>query len=633
VRDRAPIRAAPAEPAEFSGEVIDLPQDGETSLTRILSRSTALTEHDAGSDDSVTFSIRGQDPIQTRYFLESVPLTDAEYDAANLALLPMEMLGQVEVYPQGVPVFLGEDGLGGAINFRLRDWGTGAHTQFGTRVGSYQSVRAYAEQEVTAPFPIRIHLDYAQAQEDFLYYDDNGTPLNPSNATWQRRTNNAFHGFTLMPEARLWETGHQRLTFFSLTSLRRTGVPGPTDLPSQATLTETFETAGFALASHWSPQWDSDATAYVRWNDQSLVNPDPLPSYPPADSRDLSVGTRASLKWKQADWRWEATTGVTAENFRVTPLNAPTLDVHRIELPFGTVTTWAPSPAFQVSPALQGHVYAYDVAQGIGSSVNVSPVSYALLSPRVGMQGEISRSWQWRLSAGRFYRAPTMYELYGAPTGVTPARNLSDEHAWKADAGLDVRFARPMAGIREAKGYYTYSISRASDLIAYLPNSQQTSVAVNIGESSIQSHELGAEFQTEWPLRVKSGLTFLDTVNLSDIPSQYGQPLPLRPGYRLALELDWEMRFFSAGYTFTLDGPVGIDLAGTQRLDAISDHSLWVTYDTRWIGSFTLEVRNLADTLTVGAWDAGYTMTDNTTGYYGYPAPGRRVYLTWKYEI
>jgi iron complex outermembrane receptor protein len=633
VQDRAPIRNEPAEPSEFPGEVIAVPSQGETSLTRVMSRSTSLAPVNSGGDDAVVFSVRGQDPIQTRYFLEGVPLTDAEYNAANLALLPMEMLGQVEVYPQGVPVFLAEDGLGGAVHFRARELGGQTRSEFGTRVGSYQSVRGYAEQEVASPIALRIHADYAQADEDYLYYDDNGTPLNPGNATWQRRANNGFRGFTLMPVARLWETGTHTLNLFSLTSVRRSEIPGPTELPSQAVLSQTFETAGLTLSSRWSRSWGTESSLYTRWNAQHLDNPNPLPSYPPADSRDIAIGARTRALWDAPRWHAEAMAGVLLEDFRVAPVALSPLDVRRTEIPFGTLVTWSPGPEFSLRPALLGHLYAYDLAQAAGAAIGMTPERYALLSPRIGLQGLWSHAWQWHVSAGRFYRAPTLYELYGAPTGVTPSRNLSYEHAWKVEGGIDARAARPFEGIREAKAYYAYSVSRAGDLIAYLPNSQQTSVAVNIGESLIQAHELGGELRAEWPIRLKTGVTFLDTLNLSDVPSQYGQPLPMRPGYRIAVELDWESRFFSAGYTYTLDGPVFADLAGTERLDAVSDHGIWVTYDTRLFGAFTLEVRNLADTMTVGAMDNGYAITDNTTGYFGFPAPGRRVYLTWKYDI
>jgi hypothetical protein len=90
---------------------------------------------------------------------------------------------------------------------------------------------------------------------------------------------------------------------------------------------------------------------------------------------------------------------------------------------------------------------------------------------------------------------------------------------------------------------------------------------------------------------------------------------------------------WSFTYTFSLWGPSYWDLANYRQLSATVDHSVLASWDAKSWGTFGLEVHNLTDVLTATSTFGAWQMTDNTTGYLGYPAPGRRIYLTWKIEI
>ena len=114
-----------------------------TSLTDLMNRNTGIRiRQNGGLGSRPEISINGFQGRAIKYFKDGIPL-DYLGDGYNIASLPLEALERVEVYKGVLPVSLGADALGGAVNLVTRQHnGTQLNTFY--EIGSFNSHRAGA---------------------------------------------------------------------------------------------------------------------------------------------------------------------------------------------------------------------------------------------------------------------------------------------------------------------------------------------------------------------------------------------------------------------------------------------------------------------------------------------------------
>jgi len=618
VTGRRPGRALPEEGSGSAGERRELEGSGPVTLPSLLRQSPSVTVRQTGGEGTAAeYWVRGQDPHQTRFFLEGVPLSDAAYDSAPVHWLPLAALGAADVYPDDVPVGLGGDGLGGAIRFVFPTERLASSVKL--RSGAY----GYGEVGGLVSLPeAQVFLGYQRSREDFPFRYDGGTQFEAADDTIVRRENNQFQRFTILPVVPL----SKNLRVFGLGVRNEVGVPGPVGLASAATLKQSYALA--ALEWKASP-WRSHL--FTRFAQDGFHNPNYATVTASApDSR--SLGKAVGVGTTYFNGQELVRVGGTYEHLEVRTDNGPlagTQGQGRLQAESGIARSFFVDDSNKLQPSLSLHYYEY--LPGVGAAVRRQMV---LASPRLSLTSELGEGWRLRGTAGSYFRAPTLFEIYGSPGGFTPNPELEAERAEKVQAGLDREWRRPVEGLRAIRASYSYSIAFARELIAYLQNSQFSRVATNIGNGRIDSHELGLELEFSGvPLLWRNAVNVLWTENRTAIPYQQGRELPERPNWRWQSDVGWTSEVYSAGYSFAWVGPTYSDLANLRRRSAAQDHSLWAGVRPRGYGSFRLEVRNLFDTLTVDSSFAGEAINEYTTGYTGYPAPGRRVYLSWQYDF
>ncbi len=595
---------------------------GPKSLPRLLRESPSILVRDAGGEGSAPeYLIRGQDPHQTRYFLEDIPLSDAAYDSAPVHWLPLDALGAVDIYPEGVPVRLGGDGLGGALRFsfprgeELKSWAS-------ARVGSY----SYREVSgLGASKGSQIFAGYRESLEDFSFVSDHGTPFETSDDTIEKRTNNHFRRFTLLPKILLSESGSDPVQAFGLGVWNEMGVPGPVGQTNGGKLNQ-----GYGLgAVDWKHEKAWRTHLYGRWA-RNIFHNENYATISQAIDESRSEEGRLGVGTCFSSGDALVQMGTNYEHFQLETIGGPTPGKRgsgRWQWESGLSRTISVGK-WVVQPAIALHFYQYLPESGGDRRETV------LLSPRIGSSFEPLPSWRLRASAGSYFRAPSLFELYGSPAGFSSSPGLNSERAEKLEIGADKEWRRAIVGTRSVKASYSYSIAFARDLIAYLQNSQSTRVATNIGNSRIDSHEVALETAFQGvPLFWKNAFAILWTENRTPIPSQQGKELPERAPWRWQMDLSWMGERLSVGYSLSWSGPVFSDLSNLRKRSSTQDHSLWAGVATPGWGRFRLEVRNLLNTLKVDSLFAGEAVSEYTTGYAGFPAPGRRVYLSWQYEL
>jgi len=333
-------------------------------------------------------------------------------------------------------------------------------------------------------------------------------------------------------------------------------------------------------------------------------------------------------RWDELSWG----TGILFDRYRKTRSDQPENSVNnsRWQVPLGfSARVYTANRETFIEPALQTHLFYYSLPS------DSSLKTFVLASPRIGAQIHLIESLRLRGVIGSYYRAPSMNEIYGDSVSVAPAIDLKYEKALKGEVGADYDWKNPVSGIRNVSASYTYSRSRAANLISLIQNSQDTFIAINIGESFIQTHEFVMAAQSDFGFRSRTGLTLMETKNLSAVSYQRGKELPLRSPYQIQAGVGYDFKNWGVDYKLSHVGPMYGDVGNTKRLSSTMSHSVQTKFkDDSW-GEFILEFNNIFNEITS---KSAYTsdnqrVIDNTTGYPGFPSPGRRIYLTWIYQI
>ncbi len=612
----------PLGPTEFTGDYHvkekDVPLGRALETGRGVSRSVVTQ----GEGQEPQFVVRGMAPIQQRFFLEGIGLGDAAYGQSQLSWLPPESIEGVENFPDGIPLAFGADGLGGAHAFRWRAF-SHCESDLGARLGSYGFIRVTGQQCFTPDQktePIAMRISVARSDENFRYRDDHGLPLSPEVHTWEERKGNGFSEIQLAPSAVLADG---EFKVISLNRWFQKNVPGSVTAPRQALLNENSHSALFFYEpsrSHFRQN------GYLKWDDvqvQSLNSKfvSPLPSR----SRSLSFGSLSSVHGRVfGPWEGQLALGAAVEELNTSDPRFGGRVASRWETPFGAglsgPLTFLGTSRVELRPAIQGHVFHY------------SPQSETLTewSPRLGIEAPLTRGLRLKASVGRYYRAPFLSERYGSAMGLVASPDLKTESALKGVVGADVILNSPLPFVRRVRAGIDTGFTQAERLIAYEISSPVSQVARNIGTAEILFQE--ASVVLEFPYDITAGLTldWMSTKNLS-VGVDRGKALPFRPQYRLRPSLGYEVGAWTVGYDAELVGPQFWDIANLKRGEAFWLHNARVSYASRSYGKFSVEALNLADVTEVPAQFGSFQSTEYSSGFQGFPAPGRRGYLSWSY--
>lgn len=612
------------------GEVQTIEVDAKSgpSLTQVLQGSSAVFARESGTVGAPQIILRAQDPGETRYFLEGVPLTDAQFNSDAVANLPFQSVSRIDLYPDGVPVGLVSDGLGGAIDFHLFEQ---SPSIVGLKTGSFgyfeldgKSSLGFSESNLV--------LNVVRSDENFNYYDDGGTPLNSSSGTFKKRDHNRYFRLGIVPNFSLHRSKQVSLKYFGLNSYRELEIPGPISLPMNGNLQGAFHLSALCSEIWINPFLKSRSLFFARFNlekYQGENNTKVISSTNTNDSFDKAFGVRNQFLWYQLfPVRMEQTIAANYEVYRITTGESKrqTLLNERWDVPISLAANISKN-GWELKPAVVGQSVVY---QGR------SEKKYLLASPRLGVESNDIfgiRNLKFESALGIFYRAPSMMELNGTAFGISASPELLPERSYKFSSG--VGFASKSIGswLTDIKISYIYSIAFSKDLIAYLQNSQNSQSATNVGQSVIHSNEMNLDLKFIRNAFSQTGIVLLSTENKSDLPYYYGKQIPNRPSLRLVEKVGYQSDLFGVAYQLQWVGERYWDLANKKKMSPIADHGISVNYSPRGWGVWNFDILNVFDTVTAYSLISGMQTLDSTTGYMGYPAPGRRIYLSWHYDV
>jgi iron complex outermembrane recepter protein len=614
--------------SESSHQNLESNSQDTSSLTQVLQNSPSVFVQENGTQVAPTVILRAQDPKESRYYLEGVPLTEAQFNSDAIAVLPFSSIGSLDVYPDNVPAGLLSDGLGGAVDFHLVEKVTSG---VGAKTGSY----GYSELTGKTSFSSEernLSLNLVRSNEDFTYFDDGGTPFNPDLGSLRKREHNRYLRVGIVPNVSLYRRGAAQIKYFGIHSYRELQIPGPVSLPMNGQLIQWYHLSAVRFQSNVGDFWQTKNTVYARLNSENYQSENKMKSLSsPSSNQTWNQALGIRSQWQ--NYRWypvllETSMGGSFENYQLEQLTSQgeKIQNQRWDFPL-SVAMSVPTKFMELKPAI--------LVQGIHYGGRVEK-AYVLASPRLGLNFDHwlgVRNLTSQVLIGSFYRAPSMFELNGTSLGFSAAPELLPEFSKKISAGLGYSLSSSPGEKKKFQVSYNYTLAVADNLITYLENSQNTRVATNIGKSLIQSHEINCEWNFLKDFYTHTELVFLMTRNLSQVSYYFDKEIPNRPEQRWVEKLGYRNHVWGLSYQWQWVGKRYWDLANQKSLNSFADHGLSFQWSPKHWGILTFDVFNIFDTVTAYSQAAGFQTVDNTTGYLGYPAPGRRFYLGWQYEL
>jgi iron complex outermembrane receptor protein len=580
-------------------------------------------------------SVRGSSPSQVTYYLDGVPLSHAQYGVVSASDLPVAALERIEVYRSGAPAAFSDAG-GGVVHLvsraaeRTEARVLVSYADFDTR-----QLRLWgsAAGEALAGF---LSYDYRTSAGAYDFLDDNSTPLNLDDDTTAVRRNNDYaqHAATAKCDlalgrslggagARPFGTAG-RLTLGLDGLWKEAGLPGLSSFQADQA---SFETRRGVASTTWeSPPWWR-GTLDLRTQLYGTASRDRFTDL----ERELGRGRRDLLgeTWafgvRQEAWlargplRQEigAVGEAKREEYQATNLlqgETPGPMSRRGTLAWGGEWRLEPAPRWlRVVADLRSETAHDEFPEG-------PAYPGALASPAVDTSRSVTRlhgglvatgphGVTLRANASSTERLPTLFELYGDRGTVVGNRSLVPERLDSRDVGLAWQAGQPSSGaLRLALTAYR---TDATDLILFLQNSQQTSVAQNISAALLQGieTELGL---ARGPFRFSGAWTWQDTSDRSAAPHWNGRDLPGRPPHDVDTRLEVRASRWRAFHEYQFISRSYLDRANTQPIPDRHLHNLGLgvrLFSGR--AEISLEARNVTD--------------ERVQDVAAYPLPGRAL--------
>ena len=614
VRDQRPLDDPALRRAPGFARAYDVtPLHGRIgTVTDVLSSGVGLNVRQFGGLGSFSaVSIRGSSSAQVAYTLDGAPLNPPQYGVVSPSDLPLEALSRVEVYRGAAPLGFDAPG-GGAIELVPRtDPGTWGHADLGA--GSFGTSKlAVAGGFARGRTSGLLVAQRLLSDGDFSYLDDNATPGNADDDTMKTRVNNAFDLSSMT--ARLAQgAGPLEMSVLWDHLEKNQGVPGTganTATLSSLATDRDVATARIAALSKYT------LSAYTARQRDRFKDParELTGSKQDNDDRTYRDGARAEATVARLSLLAEG----RKERYEPT-INLPVhraLPVSRREVVlFGAEDRFARGP-LEIGGQVRRESSFDDFPAGPAypGALPSPAVSRTTRLTRWSAFGQYAITHQLTLksSVSQLARIPTLEELFGNRGTVHGNRDARPEDVFTRDVGVIATHGALEAQLSAYR-------SDADDLLVWVQNSQNSSVAQNISAARMEGLELSA--RGTW--RAWSGdlaWTRQWTKDQGQVAYWRGKELPGRPRDEASLGLSTQqgpVRGFGEVHALSA---FWLDRYNQQKVPARTLVDLGATYAfAEGTTDIVLECRNVGD---VHAQDFG-----------GYPLPGRSWALGVRFHL
>lgn len=633
---------------------------GETSsVAEVLAKSMGAYVRSLGGLGSFSsLSVRGGSSGHTAVLVDGVPLSRVATVSADIGRFQLNSFSDLELYRGGVPVELGGAAMGGALNLstRVGPPADGARLRISSGGGSFGARHARArwlDGSADGATGYHLSIGYSGATGDFEFFDNRGTNLNLDDDRFTLRANNHFDQLDSVARYRR-ERGDLTVAGGVRLSWKRQGIPGGASVQAtSASLSTLTPIADLSLTARRIGGRDSltvTGKAFVSAERQHFLDLDSEVGLGSQDRRyrTLSTGLSGSLRFDIGS-RQRVGLGVdgTLDRFAETDALRASEDElrlsgHRI----GTAATGSYELTLARRAVLQLAARLdvlrtqpiQDSNAGVVDPEDLMPRFDVFPSPRATLRTRIADGLTVKGSAGRYFRAPTLLELFGDRGFVIGNPTLASETGLSTDLGLVFAPVRGVGIVDRVYVEFAGFLRRPRNTIVFTAGGGGVAVARNLGDARVEGIEASASLRVARMATVSANYTFLDTEQVDTLPSFEGKALPQRPRHQLYARVDINRRFGKRRAVLWSD----ITYVSDNYLDAASLVQVPVR---RFIGAgvkfepgggllIGLEGKNLANQrvesfpLSPAPAPELTEVPHAVADFAGFPLPGRALYLT-----
>lgn len=502
---------------------------------------------EGGLGSSFQFSINGLSGKQVKFFMNGVPM-DSYGTSFSINTIPVNLIDRVEVYKGVVPVWLGSDALGGAVNLitraEVRDYLDASYSMgsFNTHKVAISGKMVWQDKVVLEASAFYNYSDNNYQVDDLEKHDELGNVLGKMSAS---RFHDAYQSGMVQVKAGLYQpkfidkaqlglvvSGNNNQVQHGLSLERVFGQVHTTDFMVMPTIEVAkqdlfFEGLAFdAYASYIQGQYqvvDTSSREY-RWDGSYTLRSNPnigesdwqksLFSFD--DNTTLAL---ANLKYEQATFEWAynitysrfVRTGSDPFDPDIVPFSEPNyLNKLTMGLSFTqhlldkrlSVTPFAKSFLFS------GKTYEEDLYSEAPETIEHNSEFF---KPGFGVAivGELFSHLKVKASYENTYRLPEGAEIFGNGLNVESNPQLQPEHSHNLNAGwLYQNNAGHHQWIWEANFF-----SRQAKRLIRQAATGAKSQYVNLAKASITGGETEVTYRWQSKLSFTLNLTYQNLIN------------------------------------------------------------------------------------------------------------------------
>lgn len=552
-----------------------------------------------------TVSIRGSSANQVPIYLDGVPLAPAQDQTVNLSNLPLDSLERIEVYRGTIPVGFGGGGIGGVVNLVTRAPSDTPQTELEAGYGSFNTRQVVGtDTRRLGAFNVLAHINYLGSEGDFSYFDDNGTPENPTDDGDVTRINNAFNAVGALLRVShtfasgLVADGTQEVFY------KQQGVPGPASTQFSAPSLEELRSLSYLRLSATAladGAVDTSGTLYGVYGFQRFDSPPQ--DFGPFDTNNQSATVGASntgtwfAPWNQAlSWFDElAYEQFFPFNEFARPADGP--DQTRLRL---TLAVQDEAPFFDdrlvLVPSLR-YEHLHDEISGVDLAnqpdTPPSTTDRDLFSPAFGALLRLTSWATLRGNVGLFQRAPNFSELFGNTGSVLGNAKLKSETGLNGDLGITASWGA-WRWLDRALVETAFFATDYDDLIVFEAVNPEQFRPMNIGSATVRGVELSASTAALRHFGLQLNYTHQESEDTSGGFTD-GNHLPLRPDDELFVRAEAFADIGTVYYEYTFISSDPTSLANFEVVPSRSIHTVGAVLRPRdWL-AISFEAANIAD--------------------------------------
>ena len=593
-------------------------------LTDLLRESVGVLPSSYGGIGNFgSISIRGSSAQQVTVLLDGIPLNRAQGGGIDLADLPLDSLERIEIYRGMSPARLAQAGMGGVINVITKKPSRAGETIFSLKAGSFGTADITLSRSGSfsgGDYLFSVNLKCSDG--DFLYLDNNGTEKNPRDDEIKERQNNRYFISHMLAKASYRLRPGMILRIMNDFLGRYNGVPGIDAMQSEQAKFSTFrDILRLELELKNLGGWglNLNTVAFFILAKDSFNDPDGEIALSPHSTDNTFLTGGGLLKAAFSIGKHNNLTallslrheGTTLKDYATTPVDRGGGGRTHLSLALeDEISLWGRRLIFNPSVRYDGIFNSARVLNLFFPNQETEQ-DHQIFVWKAGFRLRPLPFLALQANVGRFFRPPSLWELYGDSGAVIGNSTLKSESGLNFDAGFSLHFRK--LGIADRLYLQAaYFYRGTNNLIAFIRNSQATIVAYNRDRARIQGLELAADVRLFGHLSLGGSYTF-QRVEDRSAGSFTGKLIPGRPVHKLVARLTVHGTFWRVFYGLVLIDENYLDMLNKITLPTKVLHNLGASVQLWKRLRFTLEILNLTD--------------DRTVDLYRFPLPGLTLFV------